>query len=113
MTKKDYIWQIIISSILVVIAIALIITFCVLMFAKYSYPSEENTSMASDRGVFQVYPRLFRVCFTKIGKKIGDGICHRRVKSYFSRSANISSRLVTFRALKSEVVCILTVFSDK
>ena len=48
MTKKDYIWRMIISSILVVIAIALIITFCVLMFAKYSYPSEENTSMASD-----------------------------------------------------------------
>ena len=48
MTKKDYIWRMIISSILVVIAIALIITFCVLMFAKYSYPSEKNTSMASD-----------------------------------------------------------------
>ena len=48
MTKKDYIWRMIISSILVVIAIALIITFCVLMFVRYSYPSEENTSMASD-----------------------------------------------------------------
>ena len=48
MTKKDFIRRIIISSILTAIAIALIITFCVLMFAKYSYPSEENTSMASD-----------------------------------------------------------------
>ena len=48
MTKKDFLRRIIISSILTAIAIALIITFCVLMFAKYSYPSEENTSMASD-----------------------------------------------------------------
>lgn len=48
MTKNDFLRQIIISSILTAIAIALIITFCVLMFAKYSYPSEENTSMASD-----------------------------------------------------------------
>ena len=48
MTKKDYIRRIVISSILTAIAIALIITFCVLMFAKYSYPSEENTSMSSD-----------------------------------------------------------------
>ena len=48
MTKKDFILRIVISSILTTIAIALIITFCVLMFAKYSYPSEENTSMASD-----------------------------------------------------------------
>ena len=48
MTKKNFIRRIIISSVLTAIAIALIITFCVLMFAKYSYPSEENTSMASD-----------------------------------------------------------------
>lgn len=48
MTKKDFILRIVISSILVVIAIALIITFCALMFAKYSNPREENTSMASD-----------------------------------------------------------------
>ena len=48
MTKKDFIRRIIISSILTAIAIALIITFCVLMFVEYSYPSEENTSMASD-----------------------------------------------------------------
>ena len=48
MTKKDFILRIVISSILTTIAIALIITFCVLMFAKYSYPSEENTYMASD-----------------------------------------------------------------
>ena len=48
MTKKDFILRIVISSILTTIAIALIITFCVLMFAKYSNPSEENTSMASD-----------------------------------------------------------------
>ena len=48
MEKKDLVWRIVISSILTTIAIALIITFCVLMFAKYSYPSEENTSMASD-----------------------------------------------------------------
>ena len=48
MTKKDFIWRIVISAILTAIAITLIITFCVFMFAKYSYPSEENTSMASD-----------------------------------------------------------------
>ena len=48
MTKKNFIRRIIISSVLTAIAVALIITFCVLMFAKYSYPSEENTSMASD-----------------------------------------------------------------
>ena len=48
MTKKDFILRIVISSILTTIAIALIITFCVLMFAKYSNPREENTSMASD-----------------------------------------------------------------
>ena len=48
MTKKNFIRRIIISSVLTAIAIALIITFCVLMFVKYSYPSEENTSMASD-----------------------------------------------------------------
>ena len=48
MTKKDFTRRIVISSILTAIAIALIITFCVLMFVKYSYPSEENTSMASD-----------------------------------------------------------------
>lgn len=46
--KKDFILRIVISSILTTIAIALIITFCVLMFAKYSNPREENTSMASD-----------------------------------------------------------------
>ena len=57
MTKKDYIWRMIISSILVVIAIAMIITFCVLMFVRYSYPSEENTSMASDT-VADVYYRV-------------------------------------------------------
>ena len=48
MTKRDFMRRIIISSILTAIAIALIITFCVLMFAKYSNPREENTSMASD-----------------------------------------------------------------
>ena len=48
MTKNDFLRRIIISSVLTAIAIALIITFCVLMFVKYSYPSEENTSMASD-----------------------------------------------------------------
>ena len=48
MTKKDFILRIVISSILTAIAIALIITFCVLMFVIYSYPSEENTSIASD-----------------------------------------------------------------
>ena len=51
--------------------------------------------------------------FLKVGKKIGAGYCHRLLYIYFSRSANISSRLVTFSVLKSEVVCIFTVFSDK
>ena len=54
MTKKDFIWRIVISSILTAIAISLIITFCILLFAKYSYPSEENTSTASDT-VIDVY----------------------------------------------------------
>ena len=57
MTKKNFIRRIIISSVLTAIAIALIITFCVLMFVKYSYPSEENTSMASDT-VADVYYRV-------------------------------------------------------
>lgn len=96
MTKKDFIRQIIISSILTAIAIALIITFCVLMFAKYSYPSEENTSMASDTVAdvyyasgkkvvivemsngdeFQlVYPNFPRELYSTIGYDL-DELCH-------------------------------------
>ena len=47
MTKKDFIKRIIISSILTVIAIALIITFLVFLFIKYTKPNEDNTSVKS------------------------------------------------------------------
>ena len=54
MTKKDYIWRMIISSILVVIAIALIITFCVCSFIQYTKPNGDNTSI-SGGSVADVY----------------------------------------------------------
>ena len=44
MTKKDFGRRMILSSALTAAAIALILAFCVLMFHKYSKPSEENTS---------------------------------------------------------------------
>lgn len=44
MTKKDFLRKIIKSSVLTAIAIALIITLCVLWFLQYSGPSEENTT---------------------------------------------------------------------
>ena len=47
MTKSEFGRRVIISSILSVIAIAIIILFCVFMFDMYSYPSEENTSLES------------------------------------------------------------------
>ena len=47
MTKKDFIRRIIISSILTAIAIALIITFCILLFIQYTKPNEDNTSISS------------------------------------------------------------------
>ncbi len=47
MTKKDFIRRIIISSILTAIAIALILTFCISMFNRYSKPSVGNTSIES------------------------------------------------------------------
>ena len=45
MTKSEFNRRVIISSILTAVAIALIIAFCVLMFDKYSAPSEVNTSI--------------------------------------------------------------------
>lgn len=47
MTKKDFIRRIVISSILTAIAIALILTFCISMFNRYSKPSVRNTSIES------------------------------------------------------------------
>ena len=47
MTKSEFRTHIIISSLLTVVAIVVIISFCVIMFDKYSRPSEENTSISS------------------------------------------------------------------
>ena len=47
MTKSEFKKHIIVSSLLTVVAIAVIISFCVIMFDKYSKPSEENTSISS------------------------------------------------------------------
>ena len=45
MTKSEFRKHIIISSLLATIVIAGIIAFCVIIFDKYSKPSEENTSI--------------------------------------------------------------------
>ena len=47
MTKGEFKKHIIVSSLLTVVAIAVIISFCVIMFDKYSKPSEDNTSVSS------------------------------------------------------------------
>ncbi|MBE6591469.1 MAG: hypothetical protein E7646_05455 [Ruminococcaceae bacterium] len=47
MTKSEFKKHIIVSSLLTVVAIAVIISFCVIMFDKYSKPSEDNTSVLS------------------------------------------------------------------
>ena len=47
MTKSEFRKHIIGSSLLTVVAIVVIISFCVIMFDKYSKPSEENTSISS------------------------------------------------------------------
>ena len=47
MTKKDFIRQIILSSVLTAIAIALIITLCLYLFVQYTKPNEDNTSISS------------------------------------------------------------------
>ena len=47
MTKSEFKKHIIVSSLLTVVAITVIISFCVIMFDKYSKPSEENTSISS------------------------------------------------------------------
>ena len=47
MTKSEFGKHIIVSSLLTVVAIVVIISFCVIMFDKYSKPSEENTSISS------------------------------------------------------------------
>ena len=44
MTKSVFGRHVLISSLLTAIAIAIIVTFCILMFDKYSYTSGENTS---------------------------------------------------------------------
>ena len=49
MTKSQFKWRGIISSILTAMAIAIIIAFCVFMFDVYSAPNEENTSL--ERGI--------------------------------------------------------------
>ena len=54
MTKKNFIRQIIISSVLTAIAIALIITFCVCLFIQYTQPNGDNTSI-SGGSVADVY----------------------------------------------------------
>ena len=47
MAKSEFGKHIIVSSLLTVLAIVVIISFCVIMFDKYSKPSEENTSISS------------------------------------------------------------------
>ena len=47
MTKSEFRKHIIVSSLLTVVAIAVIISFCVIMFDTYSKPSEDNTSISS------------------------------------------------------------------
>lgn len=47
MTEEVFRKHVIISSVLTVIAIAIIIGFCLFMFDRYSLPSEENTSITS------------------------------------------------------------------
>ena len=47
MTKSEFKKHIIVSSLLTVVAISVIISFCVIMFDKYSKPTEENTSISS------------------------------------------------------------------
>ena len=47
MTKSEFKKHIIVSSLLTVVAIAVIISFCVIMFDKYSKPSDDNTSVSS------------------------------------------------------------------
>lgn len=59
MTKSEFKWRVIISSILTAIAIAIIIASCVYLFDVYSAPSEENTSLESGTvsDVYYVSPR--------------------------------------------------------
>ena len=47
MTKSEFRKHIIVSSLLTVVAIAAIVSFCVIMFNKYSKPTEKNTSISS------------------------------------------------------------------
>ena len=47
MTKSEFRKHIIVSSLLTVVATVVIISFCIIMFDKYSKPSEENTSISS------------------------------------------------------------------
>ena len=60
MTKSELKKHIIVSSLLTVVAIAVIISFCVIMFDKYSKPSEDNTSVSSGT-VAEVYCARNRV----------------------------------------------------
>lgn len=46
MTKSEFRKHIVFSTLLAVIAIAVIISFCVIMFGMYSKPTEENTSVS-------------------------------------------------------------------
>ena len=56
MTKSEFKKHIIVSSLLTVVAIVVIISFCVIMFDKYSKPREDNTSISSGT-VADVYYR--------------------------------------------------------
>ena len=88
MTKSVFGRHVLISSLLTAIAIAIIVTFCILMFDKYSYTSGENTSTEigtvsdvyyatgikavmvemSDGNRFQLeYPNFPKELYSKIG----------------------------------------------
>lgn len=47
MTKNNFRKHVVISSLLTVIAIVLILTFCVFLFIQYTKPNEKNTSISS------------------------------------------------------------------
>ena len=95
MTKSVFVRHVLISSLLTAIAIAIIVTFCILMFDKYSYTSGENTSTEigtvsdvyyatgikavmvemSDGNRFQLeYPNFPKELYSKIGYDL-DELC--------------------------------------
>lgn len=82
MTKRDFRIHIIISSVLTVIAIAIIIWLCVFLFEKYSYPNEENTSLAKGT-VADVY---YSMNTKEVMIELSDGEAFQLVCPWLSRT---------------------------